>query len=136
MKQIKFRAYDKATKNHWNPPPQGVIEFDIYSVPDFIGNTFDENGEWERRFVVVRSTSHLDYNFTEAFEGDIVKSIWVDKDKYDNGDYNYGLIVYDEKTSSCRLSFGGEVERFAIDLNNEEIIGNIHQHKYLLEKIK
>lgn len=123
MTNLKFRAYDKATKNHWNPPPQGVIEFDIYNVPDFIGNTFNENGEWERRFVVVKSTGLFDKNSVEIFEGDIVK----------HKDIITCEIEWSKSDGSWSIGSGWPICEFIHGISAVEILGNIHQHPHLLE---
>lgn len=125
MREIKFRAFDEATKQHWVPKPKGVIYFDIVHVPDFIANTHNENGEWKRRFTVEQFTGLLDCHGVEIYEGDICEV------NFHDGVKDLMRVEY----LGCTFQLLGNGFWSLTSTNVKiKVIGNIHQHTHLLEK--
>lgn len=131
MREIKFRAFDAATKQHWVPKPQDVIYFDIMHVPDFIANTHNEIGEWKRRFTVEQFTGIKDANGVDVYESDITED-----------HVGIGVVEFCEKYAVFRINYKNGRCKWFYDytLKGEResitVIGNIHQHAYLLEQNK
>ena len=124
MREIKFRAWDKATQGHWQPKPKGMIEFCLHNVPDYIGHTFNENGGvWERRFTVMQYTGLKDKNGRELFESDIVQ---------------WGDLILTVEWSDEDCAFIGNSPTAAAMLNQEyldnfKIIDNLYENPELFE---
>lgn len=132
MREIKFRAWDSATKDFWEPKPQGMIHFGIDSVPDFINHTHNESGRWERRFKIMQFTGLTDKNGVEIYDGDIV-AFWDDCG-FDNFiQYLTGKVVFNDGCF-CFVSNDAYHNRYALTCTeNVEVIGNIHQNPDLMK---
>jgi uncharacterized phage protein (TIGR01671 family) len=125
MREIKFRAWDKATQGHWQPKPKGMIEFRLHNVPDYIGHTFNENGGvWERRFTVMQYTGLKDKNGREIYDGDIVQD---DHDEY------LWIVRFDDRGCFVAHVPGEECDWVLLDDFDFNVIGNIYENPELLE---
>lgn len=125
MREIKFRAWDLADHSKWGDH-KGMVFFDIYSKPDFIGNTFcrAESDRFEDRFEIMQFTGLYDRNGVEIYEGDIVES----------DDMLPSEVCFDE--SGFCFSFGDWPICDYLVMNDErslKVIGNIHQDPELLK---
>lgn len=140
MQEIKFRAWDKATKNGWIPKPiKEMIYFNILHPPEYLGNTYDEEGTWERRFAIMQYTGLKDKTGNEIYQGDIVNY------KTFSNNENYVITIKPTvlqmiNTSKYKPSFMYSLESFFEDYdggmksnNNVEVIGNIYENPELLE---
>lgn len=117
MKEIKFRGWDKEDKE--------MIFFDLEKL------AYGKNYLWWKNILpgleIMQYTGLKGKNGVEIYEDDIVE------------DYGYkGVIKYRSDKYGCaffidRTEFGtggfGHVEK------HMEVIGNIHQHPNLLEKL-
>ena len=127
MREIKFRAFDAATKQYWVPKPQRMIYFDIMHVPDFIGNTHNENiadGKeiWERRFSIMQFTGMHDKYGVPIYEGDVL----IEENN------RYWLVSFLDGRFIAHVP--DTIYNF-VDLDDYLfcVVGNIHQHAHLLE---
>jgi uncharacterized phage protein (TIGR01671 family) len=131
MKHIKFRAWDQADQDFWEP--SGMIYFDIYSVPKFIGHTFHkkDSDHYESRYLIDQFTGHLDSNDVEIYEGDVVKVVREDgcfgRNNYTEIDY-VGCPSWSELEPIVTGGPDGCDRVVSI-----EVIGNIHQNPELLK---
>ncbi|GIO18124.1 hypothetical protein J18TS1_12240 [Oceanobacillus oncorhynchi subsp. incaldanensis] len=124
MREIKFRAWDKANKNGWIPKPiKEMIYFNILNPPEYLGNTYDEEGTWERRFVVMQPIGLKDKNDDEIYGSDYVKDHkgHVYEVRYNNF---CAFMLYPLDGDDFMAIYPG------IEL---EVIGNIYENPELLE---
>lgn len=128
MRDIKFRAWDKALKRWTN-----------YSIDDDLLMFYDKQGEcWEidregERFILCQYTGLKDNGDREIYEGDIVKAIsfarWIGVVKY--SDENQAFI-FDDLDKKYR----GKSTVFMNQFNDGfEILGNIYENPELLKEI-
>ena len=128
----KFRAWDKAS-HAWR--------HDIYIGLDGLAKDLSRAGEEPFELpldnvILMQSTSMLDVNGKEIFEGDVVRSTWFNG--YDDrvGYRKVGKVVY--MNGYFGIEYPGEAEQgypatvlsSAIDV---EVIGNIYQNPELME---
>lgn len=124
MREIKFRAWDKEGE-------EMVLSNEIFEVLismdnkvfAMVKNNDNSIGEIDRsNTVIMQYTGLKDKNGIEIYERDIV---------WDDHKEEYGLVVFESGEYLC------EWETHADSLCNEldyiEVIGNIYEHKYLLE---
>jgi len=128
MREIKFRAWDKADK---------VMR--VAEEIDFVNKTGGLIVRYEREdldmieinpsdHVLMQFTGLLDCNGVEVFEGDIVE---VD----DRGQMKRGLVEYFDVGFSCLTPSTGAEVAFRLDLFSiavGEVVGNVHEHPELL----
>jgi hypothetical protein len=130
MRKLKFRAWDQADQDFWEP--SGMIYFDIYSVPKFIGHTFHkkDSDHYESRYLIDQFTGLLDSNGVEIYKWDIILS------EHD------GSVVVEWSVRAAK--FGVHVLRhhtYSIEKKTKLranprdgiVIGNIHQNPDLLK---
>lgn len=136
-RQIKFRAWHK---NFQIMLEVNNINFDH----DEITGTHKDGGTriicYENTFILMQSTGLTDKNGLEIYEGDILK--WIQGHRNYNFDITFlgsrGIVFFD--TPSFKALFKIEDDKKVIVLANYfsqslEIIGNIHEHPHLLEKL-
>lgn len=155
MRPIKFRAWDKATKKHWDPAPLAeMVYFSIFTVPEFIGSTYNEEGNlFKRRFELMQYTGLKDKNHVEIYEGDILRVTkqgeeyisyaadgQIDDVHYDPGYVQVGHVEF----KSCSFAYKTDKTLEGIDedihmpidwLESYEVIGNIYEHPHLIKEI-
>ena len=135
MREIKFRAWDKEYEKmtyfddedyEYEPP----LVFRLDQVFKKNSN-YDDYEDFEYNDItdkveVMQYTGLHDKNGKEIYEGDIVKSFFVDTDEAGNEIYKYYIIEvkYDEVLCSYKI------DKFM----NLEVIGNIYENKELLNE--
>lgn len=135
MRTIKFRAWDKEYEKmtyfddedyEYNPP----LVFRLDQVFKKNSN-YDDYEDFEYNDItdkveVMQYTGLHDKDGKEIYEGDIVKSFFVDTDEAGNEIYKYYIIEvkYDEVLCSYKI------DKFM----NLEVIGNIYENKELLNE--
>ena len=152
MREIKFRIWDKAINkmitqenvkefldktisekwedefpyhcDEWYPAYEILTVFDY--LKSFQERTIKRYEPSENRFELMQFTGLHDKNGKEIYEGDIVKSFFVDTDEAGNEIYKYYImeVKYDEILCSYKI------DKFM----NLEVIGNIYENKELLNE--
>jgi hypothetical protein len=123
MKEIKFRNWDKETKEMMYPSDDWGVGSD--GSPLFFG----EGGEsgMDSWTVLMQYTGLKDKNGVEIYEGDILRVDWRDS-RYPV--HNIGPVEWDEDGACWQLGEGGSPK---IDAKyNMEVIGNIYENPELL----
>lgn len=135
MKNIKFRAWDKDYEKmtyfddeDYEYKPPFVFRLDQVFKKD---SNYDDYEDFEYNDItdkveIMQYTGLHDKNGKEIFEGDIVKSFFVDTDEAGNEIYKYYImeVKYDEILCSYKI------DKFM----NLEVIGNIYENKELLNE--
>lgn len=127
MREIKFRAWDKVGEEMVLPNEifEVLISMDN-KVFAMVKNNDNSIGKIDRNnTVIMQYTGLKDKNGIEIYEKDIVCDYHKEE---------YGLVVFEGGGYLC------EWETHADSLCNEldyiEVIGNIYEHKHLLEEYK
>lgn len=115
MREIKFRAWNKKSKNY------------LYE-PQYTNFWLDMDGFDDGRFIFEQYTGLKDKNEKPIFEGDIVK-VWQLEDGFE---FSKPVVVeWQEETSSFHPGYISNT----LNINYEYlIIGNVHESPELLEK--
>ena len=120
MRTIKFRA--------WHPDEGNMYYFNCFKeITDWQADDFYRADNTDDACVdFMQFTGLHDKNGKEIYEGDIVKSFFVDTDEAGNEIYKYYIIEvkYDEVLCSYKI------DKFM----NLEVIGNIYENKELLNE--
>lgn len=141
MKTIKFRG-KSINKNEWVNGDLVVVEDGMHNVvrakiithcftKSFQGGDFDHYSisTLVQPETIGQFTGLLDENGTEIYEGDIVRSVrykdFVYKVVYDN---RFASFCLDRKQDMYKHYFGE-----AMEAENCEVIGNIHDNPELLK---
>lgn len=127
MRDIKFRAWDKALKRWTN-----------YSIDDDLLMFYDKHAEcWEtdqegERFILCQYTGLKNFKGKEIYEGDLVKSEgffgWIGVVKFLDKNQSFVFEAIDKNYRGSRLSLG-QFEQYV------KIIGNIYENPELLEEV-
>lgn len=125
MRTIKFRAWDN--ENNQMLDVQELNFEDCFYGGEMQIKTTMYNDYFDcREMPLMQFTGLHDKNGKEIYEGDIVKSFFVDTDEAGNEIYKYYIIEvkYDEVLCSYKI------DKFM----NLEVIGNIYENKELLNE--
>jgi uncharacterized phage protein (TIGR01671 family) len=160
MREIKFRIWDKQTKN-WLENSSSLHCFSSWTICPFTGNLVDYVGDYscdsftsspavdyywqgttiikEPRYVIQQYTGLKDSKGIEIYEGDIVKTvdgiskISVDFAEYTSGEVQWlreGFEVCQKNIGATRISVFSNCDCCPADL---EIISNIFETPELLK---
>ena len=127
MREIKFRAWDKARKRWTN-----------YSIADDLPRFYDKHtGCWKtdregERFILCQYTGLKNFNGKEIYEGDIVRAVgfsnWIGVAKY--SDKNQAFVFEcTDKNYRGNIVFMSQFDQ------GFKILGNIYENPELLEEV-
>lgn len=125
MREYKFRLWDKEKEIMLDVEK---IDFDdCYYGGEMYVNTTDGSDYWNNElYSLMQYTGLHDKNGKEIYEGDIVKSFFVDTDEAGNEIYKYYIIEVKYDEVLCEYN----IDKFM----NLEVIGNIYENKELLNE--
>ena len=119
MREIKFRAWNKLINS---------MDYDIQNTHDSLRDSFADYLN-DKYCVVMQFTGLTDVNGKEIYEGDILKCnnylavvVWDDNIP--------GFCIIGKFKNFCGGTYFDKCKLIA----NCEVIGNIHEHKYLLDR--
>lgn len=124
MRSIKFRAWDVNNKEMLDV--QELDYQDSYNGQPMVRTTMYNDYFDVEDMILMQYTGLKDITGREIYEGDIVKSFFVDTDEAGNEIYKYYImeVKYDEVLCSYKI------DKFM----NLEVIGNIYENKELLNE--
>lgn len=124
MREIKFRAWDVNNKEMLDV--QELDYQDSYNGQPMVRTTMYNDYFDVEDMILMQYTGLKDITGREIYEGDIVKSFFVDTDEAGNEIYKYYImeVKYDEVLCSYKI------DKFM----NLEVIGNIYENKELLNE--
>lgn len=127
--RFKFRAWEKTSK-------EMVYDVQNVSRKRIIGESACESfhdvlSSWE--YVVMQFTGLYDKNGKEIYEGDIVESLTKI-----NGYVCRGVVIFENgkfmvDVKKAAFARDGFISDFDLKIREYEVIGNIYEHKHLLE---
>jgi len=119
---IKFRC--------WNPTGQCMHDWKELVEKNKIHLLAQNSGSYP----IMQFTGLLDANGVEIYEGDILKDSSIAKDRYDSGEFVYGVIEF-VKSGFCEVYRhpDSRVHNEDIDGIHYVIVGNIYQNPELLK---
>lgn len=128
MRDIKFRAWDKALKRWTN-----------YSIDDDLLMFYDKHAEcWEtdqegERFILCQYTGLKNFNGKEIYEGDIVRAVgfskWIGVAKYSDKNQAFVFDDLDKKYRGDSIVFMSQFDQ------GFKILGNIYENPELLKEL-
>lgn len=129
MREIKFRAWD-AKQDQMDYPEDGYFSIGIESTGEFFG--WFENDDGGYRVELMQYTGLKDKSGREIYEGDIIRH------QYGYNKYT-GKVFWDEENCMFKYTMKNWSDPvYYWDMREQskmpEIIGNIYEHKDLLEK--
>ena len=151
MREIKFRAFYKGDVEEWESEGNARMIYDIQDAYDGTGFDDPEGGfGWvscfsdfmmDEKISVMQYTGLKDKNGTEIYEGDVVEVI------HEDGFKTIGQVVWGLDSHRYGNYPAFTIPEFESDLNSFaeiydsgyyeiEVIGNIYEHKHLLEREK
>lgn len=126
MREIKFRAWDKAEKEMFMPDTENNNENFFAGFVNGVLRCSESQYDEDDDFILMQYTGLKDRNGREIFEGDLVN----------NEDNETAVIIYE--TGSFLLQYPDSPLDFdsLFDFQDDrlEIIGNIYQNPELLEE--
>ena len=135
---LRFRAWDKAAKvmiYHIEQTCDGLGDFqENENIEDYVSDiSFGCFADWleNDQFVIMQSTGLFDKNGKEIFEGDVLRdseSIVIVK-------FVDGAFSVDYRNMGGEWRNYGSLFRYLRDFEGE-IIGNVFEHKELVEELK
>ena len=127
MREIKFRVFDEEHNNMFYD--LGIIGDELLISLD--GSGYDSVGKY-KNFNLMQYTGLIDVNGREIYEGDIVRQ--YPRSGYEhivtNGDI--GIVESSHGAYIIRNSHSGRTH--FLFYSEQEVIGNIYQHKHLLKE--
>jgi len=126
MREIRFRAWNSFDKE------MIYLQSAIHDSWGLFVNRPDE-------YTIMQFTGLYDKNGKEIYEGDILKSGWLDKNVICQWKDKYAGFYIDVPGFSYNFSYNketAEVISLTINPENIEIIGNIHENPELIEDLK
>lgn len=120
MREVEFRFWKENTKEMLNL--KQALDY-LVNVTDLLSGKYDN-------FKPLQYTGLKDKNGIKIFEGDIL----TDKNEVI---FEYGcfkMIWHSWKTKPKTTFFNDEYDECILSSNEYEVIGNIYQHKHLLEE--
>ena len=132
---FKFRVWDKLAK-HMIYPDKGYQGHYILDLNGRFHNL--QNGSGGDDYVVMEYTGLTDSQGNPICEGDIVKDTWKENRPYSySPDEEYDCekifeVKYEDYSFNLDRKYSRE--QTCVDDFHREVIGNIFEHKHLLEK--
>ena len=139
MREIKFRA-KRLDNGKWvfGVPIPNSYGDRVFFIPllltDKIAYPFERLVDWVVEVMpetIGQYTGVKDINGVQIFEGDIVETVY-------NGEVFVGVVVYDLSEVDFKVTDGkekyGRNFQYLAGNDENEVIGNIYEHKYLLRE--
>jgi len=123
MQEIKFRAWNKATKTMGSALPLRVWTDDI--ATDIGREKYLKDRD---NIVLMQYTGLKDKNGKEIYEGDIIGGVWEVRWWEDKAEFVFCNPVGEQNINIC-----AKEEFTKWSLADSEIIGNIHKNPELLQ---
>lgn len=128
---MKFRVWDKSI-NYMDDRVRVTTTDDYMKV-----EVLDAFSDWreleEGQYELMQSTGLFDENGEEIFEGDIL----TDEGSFENNDWDYATIEFDETDYTYYLDWKNEgICQSITECENYSVAGNIYENKDLLDDEK
>lgn len=140
-REIKFRAWDKETgKMHYQinkPRTDENINDELIIQFDCTGYSARTKNKYIGSDCLMQYTGIKDKNGKEIYDGDILRINYGDNDGdtyeviFKEGCY-WGKCIYTLTSTTPDKTLLNDLDYW--EPQSKEIIGNIHEHKYLLDK--